>query len=340
MSLEWGSVMRYPLDRREALTGLGALATAGVWRPTAALADEPPPETTTIRLGFFPSICIAPQYVAEALLRLEGFTDIRYVVPEGLSPAGAGEIDFDMRTGPFAVARLDAGDPIVVLAGVHVGCYELFAHEPVQTLSDLRGRRIMVPYLGTSGHLLLAAMLAHVGIDPRHEIEWQTGEPGPEILRAFIGGEVDALLGFPPEPQELRQRGIGRVILNTALDRPWSQYFCCTVIGNQDWVERHPVATKRYLRAVLKATDLCASDPELAAQRLIEGGFTGSYDYALQTLNEVAYDRWRDYDLVDALRFYALRLHEGGLIEKTPQQLLANGVDVRFFEALRQELRL
>jgi NitT/TauT family transport system substrate-binding protein len=62
-------------------------------------------------------------------------------------------------------------------------------------------------------------------------------------------------------------RKVGRVILNTATDQPWSHYLCCVAFGNREFVRAHPVATKRYLRAVLKAADLCATDPERAAQR-------------------------------------------------------------------------
>ena len=83
----------------------------------------------------------------------------------------------------------------------------------------------------------------------------------------FANGEIDAFLGFPPEPQELRARGIGRVILNTTTDKPWSQYFCCMAGGGRDFVGDHPVATKRFLRAILKAADICAAEPERAAQR-------------------------------------------------------------------------
>ena len=74
-------------------------------------------------------------------------------------------------------------------------------------------------------------------------------------------------LGFPPEPQELRARKIGHVILNTTTDKPWSQYFCCMAVGNAEFVRDHPVATKRVLRAILKAADICAAEPERAAQQ-------------------------------------------------------------------------
>lgn len=331
--------MRHLLDRREALTGLGALATAGVWRPGPAAANEPPPETTRLRLARGPAICLAPQYIAEGLLRAEGFTDIRFVDTASSRAVGNAEVDFDMYPAAWVAMQIDKGMPITAIGGVHVGCYELFARPPINTLSDLRGKRVVVPILDDGGHLLLVTMLAHVGIDPLNDIEWLAGEPGESLLEGFVEGRFDAFLGFAPEPQELRARGVGQVILNTATDRPWSNYFCCISFGNRDFVSAHPVATKRFLRALLKATDLCATDPEIAAEALLEGGFTGRHDYALQTLNELPYDRWRDYDPEDALRFYALRLHEVGMLEGHPNRIIETGTNWRFFNELKRELR-
>ena len=84
------------------------------------------------------------------------------------------------------------------------------------------------------------------------------------------------------------------------------------------------------LRAILKAADLCASQPARVAQLLVDSGYTNRYDYALQSLSEVRYDVWRDYDPEDSLRFYALRMHEAGLIKSSPQKLVADHTDWRF----------
>jgi NitT/TauT family transport system substrate-binding protein len=129
------------------------------------------------------------------------------------------------------------------------------------------------------------------------------------------------------------------VILNTATDKPWSHYFCCTAFGHREFVRTHPIATKRYLRAILKAADLCAAEPELTAQQLVATGFTGRYDYALQALTEVPYDRWREYDPEDGLRFYALRLRDVGMIDANPNDLIAAGTDWRFLNELKRELK-
>ena len=69
---------------------------------------------------------------------------------------------------------------------------------------------------------------------------------------------------------ELRGRDIGHVIMNSSVDRPWSQYFCCMLTGNRDFVLKHPVVTKLWLKAVLKGTDLCASEPRRVANLMVE----------------------------------------------------------------------
>ena len=158
-------------------------------------------------------------------------------------------------------------------------------------------------------------------------------------MELFAEGKVDAFLAIPPEPQELRARKIGRVILNMTTDKPWSQYFCCIAFGSRDFVRDHPVATKRFLRAILKAADICAAEPERAAQRLVDGGFTPRYDYALQTLTELPYNRWREFDPEDSMRFYALRLHEVGMIKSSPNAIIAEGTDWRFLNELKRELK-
>jgi NitT/TauT family transport system substrate-binding protein len=326
-------------SRRDFLASASSAAAAGLFGSRSVLAEERPPETTTIRLFGDASICQAPAYVSEDLLRAEGFTEIRYMANLPIDAVARGEIDFGFKTPAWVAAHVDAGQPVTALAGVHPGCYELFAHGPVGTISDLKGRKVGIPEgFGSSGHLLLTVMVAQVGLDPHTDIDW-ISTPAGDLLQVFAEGQVDAFLAFPPEPQELRARKIGRVILNTTTDKPWSQYFCCMVVGNRRFVDDHPGATKRVLRAILKANDVCAAEPGRAARRLVAGGFTKRYDYALQTLSELPYASWREYDPEDAMRFYALRLHEVDMIKSSPNAIIAEGTDWRFLNELKRELK-
>ena len=331
--------------RRDLLFAGGAAATAGLiwgdqrWR---ALAQEAPPETTRITLVRSPSLCAAPFDIVDELLADEGITQVDYLSSSYSSRVGdeaiaSGQVDFGNDfSAPLALA-LDRGTKITILAGVHVGCYELFAKNGINSITDLKGRSVGIPVLESAPHVFLSAMAALVGLDPTKDINWVTSvDPKPSEL--FLDGKVDAFLGFPPEPQRLRAQGVSHVIMNSGQDRPWSQYFCCMLVANPDFVRTKPIATKRVVRAILRATDLCFSAPTRVARQVVDRGFTPNYDYAVQTLSDVPYGKWRDYDPEDTLRFYALRLHEAGMIKSSPDRIIAEGADWRFLREVRREL--
>src|SRR5262245_50935196 len=128
-----------PFSRRRFLSGVTLAGTAGLlgWHPRQAAA-EPPPETTTLRLGQAVAGCQAPQYVAEALLRAEGFTEVQYVsVTELKTKFGtknvveaygkgllSGALDLSLYFVASEIVQLDEGYPVALLGGVHTGCYE------------------------------------------------------------------------------------------------------------------------------------------------------------------------------------------------------------------------
>ena len=325
--------------RRGFLGGIAAAGAAGLIRASPAEAADGPLETTTVRLQT-PGLCVAPVYIAEALLRAEGFTDIRYDDTSELgaiAPVAHGRVDFAPIYASQSVRAIDAGERVTLLTGVMVGCFELFAREGIDSVAELKGQSIGVGAAGSLSQQLVTLMAAQVGLDPVKDIHW-ISDPKVKPFDLFSEGNIDAFLAYPPDSQELRARHVGHVIVNTGVDRPWSQYFCCMIAGNADYVRAYPTATKRVLRAILKATDLCVTEPARVARQLVDGKFTPRYDYALQTLSDNPY-KWREYDAEDTIRWYALRLHEVGLIKSSPQKIIADGTDWRFLNELKRELK-
>ena len=330
------------IDRRGFLCTAGALSISAA---VPAVAAEAPSETRRIRIPFTAALCFAPLVVAgEGLLQVEGFTQLSYPqTTDGRSIAGLisdGLADFgaiDVSSTLVALDK-DKGQNLVVLGGLHAGCYELFASDAVRSIRDLKRKQIAIPGLHSGRHLTMVSVLAHIGIDASKEVTWVT-QPPTESMRLLAEGKVDAYLGFPPEPQELRARKIGHLIFSMTTDRPWSEHYCCVIIARREYVKANPVASKRALRAVLKAAALCASEPERATRVLVERKLTDKYDYALTMMKELPYSRWRDYDPIASMRFYALRLHEAGMIRTTPQKLIAQGCDFRFIDELKRELK-
>ena len=235
-----GKESTFDASRHESLRLLAGLALAS----RRVAAAEPPPETRRLRLARFPFelICLAPMWIAEELLRADGFDDLQYVAPTGKA-----------------------------------------------SICSSRARSMPCSALRPS--------------------------------------------------RRNCARGVGMSIVNTTIDKPWSQYFCCIAFANRSFVGAHPVATRRALRALLKAADICAAEPAQSARKLVAQGFSRNVALAAQSLREIPYRRWREFDSADSLRFYALRLHEVGAIKSSPDKLIAQGSDWRFIEQLKRELK-
>jgi NitT/TauT family transport system substrate-binding protein len=201
---------------------------------------------------------------------------------------------------------------------------------------DLQGKRVGINNFGGTDHMLVSLMAAYVGLDPKNDIDWLVS-PDVSQVELFKAGKVDAFIGFPPKLMQPCARDVGHLVVNTAHDRPWSNYFCCMAMANTDFMRANPVATKRALRAFLKATDICNREPERVAKRLVD--FGASYECALTILRDARYGLWREYDPEDTVRFFALRLNEIGMIKKTPAEIISGFTDWSFLNEIKRELR-
>ena len=335
------------LNRREfikktALTG--AAAYLGIGSDYGMAAVEPPPETTRIRLQKNWSPCWVPQLVAEELLREEGFTDIQYIehdnYGDGDKLMAEGKMDMTMDFTARIIRDIVPGSPVVFISGFHVGCYSLIGSDRISTVRDLKGKKVWAWANMTSAPaIFFKTLVAYVGIDPDKDIEYVLA-PNDKALELFKSGKIDALMSVPPGPQQLREQGIGRVLVDTNVDRPWSQYFCCLMIGTRQFITKYPIATKRALRALMKANDLVADNPAMAAQLLVDKGIgkASEQKYLTQAFSDIPYDKWRLYNPEDTIRFYSLRLNELGLIKYSPSEIIAKNTDWSHLASLKSEL--
>ncbi len=336
-------------SRREFIGGLALTGTAAVlgWRPEPVMAAvEPPPETTRLRIRRGDTACWAPMYVAEPLLREEGFTDVEYVFGQWTDIAKmCRECAIDLTPG-FSVSTMlnleQQQPPLKILSGLHVGCYALVGGKGTRSVRDLKGKTVWAGAIKNDGpHLFFSTIVAYVGLDPRTDIHYAWVNKD-EAMRLFREGKIDAFISFPPWPHELIEQGIGHLLVDTNIDKPWSQYFCCMVSGQSYFIKKNPVATKRALRAILKANDIVARNPRLATRILIEKKVRNESEYKsiLQALKDIPYGKWREYNPEDTIRFYALRMRDIGMIESNPQQFIDQHTDWRFMNELKKEFRI
>ena len=336
-------------NRREFLGGM-ALTGAGAmlgWKPDFALAAvEPPPETTTLRLRVWRPACWAPFHVAEPLLREEGFTDIQYVSgpgPKTVEMFRAGEVDLSPSFSANDIYNLENNEaPITFLSGLHVGCYALIGSDRIQSVRDLKGKTVWTGSVKNNGpHIFFKTIVAYVGLNPDTDVNYVWVKKD-EAIQMFKDGKIDAFMSFPPGPQELMDKGIGRLLVDTNVDRPWSQYFCCMIAGRKEFIAKNPVATKRAIRGILKANDIIAADPELTLRVLMEKKIWKKAEtkYILQAIKDIPYGKWRNYNPEETIRFYALRLRDVGMLKTPPEDFIKKHTDWSFLNSMKKELAL
>src|SRR5262245_11341402 len=200
LTISGGRFGRRQFLRSAAGVGLSAATMALLegcaGRPAAPGVGQETLETTTIRLIQGPSVCVAPLYVAEDLLKGEGFTKVQYVpIPSSnvVEAITAGQVDIGLQFSGPIISYLDAGKPLTVLAGVHVGCFVLFGTEQVNSIGDLKGKTVSITALGGPEHVYLSSMLAYVGLNPITDVNWIL-LPQPEGRQRFLDGKLDAML--------------------------------------------------------------------------------------------------------------------------------------------------
>jgi NitT/TauT family transport system substrate-binding protein len=191
--------------RRCFLDGLTVAGMVGLLgRRARPVAAEPPPETRVLRLLRTPSICEAPVQVASDLLGGEGFSEVQYVQaaasPDGYKALAAGAVHMGQLFAGGLITRLDAGDPLVLIAGIHVGCFELFGTARVRSVRALKGKTVAVPALGSSHHIFVASMAAYVGLDPRTDIHWAIHR-GPDAMQRARRARSTGSSGSHPSPR-------------------------------------------------------------------------------------------------------------------------------------------
>ena len=317
-----------------AAAGGGLAAACAPTSPSSGLGSTlGPPETTTIRIA--PVFCDPALWMAGDYLKEEGFTEV-HLVPPSLNSLGAvpkGEADVGILYSQQIITNVDAGIPIVALAGLHTGCGEVWTRPGISSIGELKGKTIAVrsvDAVNDAWYSFWAAMLGNIGIDPRKDVNFvEASSP----LDTFLDGRSDAILVLALEVPLLRAspKNTGSVLINTLEDAPWRQYYCCQLIANRDWARRYPVATKRVTRALLRANDLVTKDPAAAASAGVAQGMVAaaSYDFERAVLKNSSHE-WRDIDPASTLLFFAAQLAGQKLIKGGPQQLVtqASGFDL------------
>jgi len=161
--------------------------------------------------------------------------------------------------------------------GIHRGCLRVQAltQGKINSISDLRGKRIGVPGMGTPPFIFANRVLGANGIDPGKEITWMVF-PAGELGLALAKGEVDAVADSEPIGSLLLADGKVKNVADQAKDSPYKDEYCCAVLVNGKFLNTHPKEAAAATRALLKGAKWVEKNPGAAARMSVEKKYLAS----------------------------------------------------------------
>src|SRR6266700_3437329 len=237
--------------------------------------------SNTVRVGYVGITCEAPIFsaVENGFFKEEGL-DVKLVKCEWANykdVLALGGFDITHHLVMYFLKPIEQGLDVKFTGGIHRGCLRVQAptNGKINSIADLRGKRIGVPGMGTPPFIFANRVLGAHGIDASKEITWRVF-PAGELGLALDKGEVDAVADSEPIGSLLVAEGKVKNVADQAQDAPYKDEYCCAVIVNGKFLAANPKAAAGATRALLKAAKWVETNPAAAARLSVEKGYLAS----------------------------------------------------------------
>ncbi len=237
--------------------------------------------SNTVRVGYVGITCEAPIFsaVENGFFKEEGL-DVKLVKCEWANykdVLALGGFDITHHLVMYFLKPIEQGLDVKFTGGIHRGCLRVQApvNGKINTVADLRGKRIGVPGMGTPPFIFANRVLGAHGIDPAKEITWRVF-PAGELGLALDKGEVDAVADSEPIGSLLVAQGKVKNVADQAQDAPYKDEYCCAVIVNGKFLAANPKAAAAATRALLKGAKWVEANPAAAARLSVEKKYLAS----------------------------------------------------------------
>ncbi len=234
-----------------------------------------------VRVGYVGITCEAPIFVAveKGFFKEEGL-EVSLVKCEWANykdVLALGGFDITHHLVMYFLKPIEQGLNVKFTGGIHRGCLRVQAGTKgnINTVQDLRGKRIGVPGMGTPPFIFANRVLGARGIDAGKEITWRVF-PAGELGLALEKGEVDAVADSEPIGSLLLAEGKVKNIADQANDAPYKDEYCCAVIVSGKFLAAQPKAAAGATRALLKAAKWVEANPAAAARLSVEKKYLAS----------------------------------------------------------------
>lgn len=259
-----------------------------------------------IRIGYFPNVTHSQALVMRDQGELEKQLDGQYEVkwksfqagPAEVEALFAGELDMGLiGPGPAISANVKSMGDFVVLSGAANGGATLVAGSDsgIESIADLDGKKVAIPQLGNTQHLMLLNLLA------KNELKVTTSGGTVELVAAanadlanlFEQGQIDAALVPEPWGSILMSDGSVKKVTNGNGIEDLQTEATTVVIVNKEYMETNPEAVQTFLEQFESVTDFVAGGSDEVRQCVQNGLYeeTGKefdaqiIDNALKSIN-------------------------------------------------------
>lgn len=234
------------------------LIAAGI---CAAEADQ-----VELPCGYVPNVQFAPLYVG---LEKGFFTEENIDLSlnhsmeiDVVALVGAGRLPFGICSGEQVLLGREQGLPLLYITNWYqnypVGILAL-KDSGIETMQDLKGKRVGIPMLSGASYIGLEAMLQLAGLkDSDLKLE-SVGYTQAELL---VTGKIDAAVVYTiNEPVQLRELGYDTVLFSAA---EMTKMVGNGMVTNEAMVRENPELVERMVRAFVKSIRYTAENPEEA----------------------------------------------------------------------------
>ena len=172
------------------------------------------------------------------------------------------------------IPQIDNGLEITFTAGLHTGCTKYYTKEGsgIESVADLKGKKIGVPSIGDSSVIALKRILYDNGIGvttENLEVEWVVYGL-TDLPLALENGAIDVAALHDPVAYSAEQEYGFKKILDLSTDEKFANEYCCMAFVTKKLAEENPKAAAAYTRAMLKASAFVQANPKEAAKIQID----------------------------------------------------------------------
>lgn len=236
-----------------------AFTVLGLWSPAVQSAE---PET--VRLGWYGAPRIWVIGKASGLFEKNMGTKVEWVQfasgATALTGLASRQVDIARLGSSPAVAAISRKLPIEVIsvAEVIATSERLIAKAPVQSISDLKGKKIAYPPGSTAHYALMAALKVHKV--PAGQVTLLGMAPS-EMMAAWTRGDIDAAYVWGPFTDSMLAAG-GKEIITTDKLQKDGYYVFNTFAVRKEFAEKYPEKVVQFLRAFEQSIDMYNKDKE------------------------------------------------------------------------------